>query len=97
MWSSQAEIDQVTRAQGEVIPSQRTQVVQPLESGALLDLYVASGDVVSAGIKWGWREDKSAAKTKTLRRMARALKPAKLMGTWFVEPFRASGQRAAGC
>jgi len=38
---------------------------------------------------------KSAAKTKTLRRMARALQPAKLIGTWFAEPIRASGQNRA--
>ncbi|AGI69247.1 hypothetical protein OAN307_c37940 [Octadecabacter antarcticus 307] len=38
---------------------------------------------------------KSAAKIKTPRRMARALKPAKLIGTWFAESIRASGQNRA--
>ncbi|AGI69426.1 hypothetical protein OAN307_c40000 [Octadecabacter antarcticus 307] len=36
---------------------------------------------------------KSAAKIKTPRRMVRALKPAKLIGTWFAESIRASGQK----
>ncbi|NLZ16573.1 MAG: HlyD family type I secretion periplasmic adaptor subunit, partial [Desulfobulbaceae bacterium] len=46
VWSANAEIDEVTRGTGKVIPSQQTQVVQNLEGGILGKLHVRVGDVV---------------------------------------------------
>lgn len=46
VWSANAEIDEVTRGTGKVIPSQQTQIVQNLEGGILGKLHVRVGDVV---------------------------------------------------
>ncbi|MDY0391548.1 MAG: HlyD family type I secretion periplasmic adaptor subunit [Desulfobulbus oligotrophicus] len=46
VWSAWAEIDEVTRGDGKVIPSQQIQVVQNLEGGILAKLLVQVGDVV---------------------------------------------------
>lgn len=48
-WSSVAEIDEVTRGQGRVIPSQQVQVVQSLEGGIVSKILVHDGDVVNKG------------------------------------------------
>ena len=46
LWAATSEIDEVTRGNGKVIPSQQTQVVQNLEGGILAKILVAVGDVV---------------------------------------------------
>jgi adhesin transport system membrane fusion protein len=48
-WADQAEIREVTRAQGSVVPAQRVQVVQNLEGGVLQTLHVEPGARVAAG------------------------------------------------
>ena len=48
-WASVGKIDQVTRAQAQIIASERTQLVQSSESGVLTQLHVKEGDVVKAG------------------------------------------------
>ena len=45
-WASLSEIDEVTRGDGKVIPSQQIQVVQNLEGGILGKLHVKVGDIV---------------------------------------------------
>lgn len=45
------EIDQGVRAQGQVIPGSRTQVIQAVDGGMLVALHVREGDVVRAGQK----------------------------------------------
>jgi adhesin transport system membrane fusion protein len=45
-WAALAEIDEVTRADGKVIPSQQIQVVQNLEGGILSKMLVHVGDIV---------------------------------------------------
>jgi adhesin transport system membrane fusion protein len=48
-WASMSEIQQVTRAQGSVIPSTRIQVIQSLDGGVLTEMPVQEGDSVSKG------------------------------------------------
>lgn len=48
LWADYAVLDEVTVANGEVIPSSREQVVQSLEGGILAQLNVREGDVVEA-------------------------------------------------
>ena len=48
-WASVGKIDQVTRAQAQIIAAERTQLVQSSESGILTQLHVKEGDVVKAG------------------------------------------------
>lgn len=49
IWAALTEIDQVTRAQGQIIASARTQVVQAVDGGVLRELKVQEGDTVKAG------------------------------------------------
>jgi len=45
-WSMLAEIDEITRGEGKVIPSQKLKVVQNLEGGILSELLIKEGDKV---------------------------------------------------
>ena len=49
VWSLWAELDQVTRASGQVIPSGRTQIVQSLDGGTIAEILVHEGDHVRKG------------------------------------------------
>lgn len=49
VWAGMTEIDQVKRAQGQVIASDRTQVIQAVDGGVLRELLVQEGDEVQAG------------------------------------------------
>ena len=49
VWAGVADIDEVTHAEGQVIPSQRTQVIQNLEGGILRAVLVDEGDIVGKG------------------------------------------------
>ncbi len=48
-WASWAELDQISRASGQVIPSGRVQVVQSADGGVITDLRVREGDRVARG------------------------------------------------
>ena len=49
VWAYFAVVDVVTQAQGEVIPSQRQQLVQSLEGGIVSRILVREGDLVEEG------------------------------------------------
>ena len=49
LWASIGKIDQVTRAQAQIIAAERTQLVQSSDGGVLTQLHVKEGDVVKAG------------------------------------------------
>jgi adhesin transport system membrane fusion protein len=49
LWSSFAEIDEITRGDGKVIPYGQNQVIQNLEGGILESISVQEGDVVKEG------------------------------------------------
>ena len=49
LWASVGKIDQVTRAQAQIIAAERTQLVQSSDGGVLTQLHVKEGDVVKAG------------------------------------------------
>lgn len=46
LWAALAEIDQITRASGQVIASARNQVIQSQEGGVIAEIYVKEGDRV---------------------------------------------------
>jgi len=48
-WASVGKIDQVTRAQAQIIAAERTQLVQSSDGGVLTQLHIKEGDVVKAG------------------------------------------------
>lgn len=45
-WAAEFDIEEVTRGLGQVIPAQRTQIVQSLEPGIVRSIAVAEGDIV---------------------------------------------------
>jgi len=49
LWASFAELDEVSRATGRVVPSKQTQIIQNLEGGIVKEILVKQGDVVKAG------------------------------------------------
>ena len=49
VWANYAILDEVTRGEGTIIPSSRTQVIQNLEGGILAEILVHEGDIVEAG------------------------------------------------
>ncbi len=49
VWAHYAILDEVTRGEGRVIPSSKTQVIQNLEGGILAEILVREGDVVQIG------------------------------------------------
>tara|TARA_R110002110_G_scaffold184698_2_gene391513 strand:+ start:37863 stop:39269 length:1407 start_codon:yes stop_codon:yes gene_type:complete len=48
-WAAFAEIDEVTRGEGKVIPSRQIQVVQSQDGGVVTEIHVRAGDIVEAG------------------------------------------------
>ena len=48
-WSAVSKVEEITRAQGSVVPSQDIQVVQSLEGGVLEELLVSEGQLVKKG------------------------------------------------
>jgi adhesin transport system membrane fusion protein len=49
LWAALAKVDEVTRAEGQIIPSSQVQVVQNLEGGIVQEILVREGDVVDKG------------------------------------------------
>lgn len=49
IWASFAEVEEVTRGDGRVIPSSRTQVIQSLEGGIVEEILVREGETVTQG------------------------------------------------
>lgn len=49
IWAGVAEIDEITRGEGKVIPSSKLQIVDHLEGGIVQEIYVNEGDIVEKG------------------------------------------------
>ena len=49
VWAASTEIDDVTRAEGRIVPSRDLQLIQATEPGVLQALHVAEGDIVEEG------------------------------------------------
>jgi len=48
-WASQAELDELARGEGKIIPLHQLQIVQNLEGGIVSDILVDEGDIVKKG------------------------------------------------
>jgi adhesin transport system membrane fusion protein len=49
IWAALTELDDVTRADGRIVPTQQVQVIQAAEAGVLQSVHVSEGDLVEAG------------------------------------------------
>lgn len=77
VWADWAELDQITRASGQVISSSRNQVIQVMEGGVLSELPVREGSAVKRGQLLA-RFDRTKAEASYLESAA---KSAALKGT----------------
>lgn len=48
-WASWATLDEISRGEGEIVPSKQLQVVQNLEGGIISEILVSEGDLVEKG------------------------------------------------
>ena len=49
LWAALAQVDEVTRGEGRVVPSRQLQVLQALDGGVVAEIAVREGQVVEAG------------------------------------------------
>jgi adhesin transport system membrane fusion protein len=49
IWANFAKVEEFTRGEGKVIPSQQVQLIQNLEGGILSELFVSEGQIVERG------------------------------------------------
>lgn len=61
VWAHSSEVEQVTRGDGSVIPSQKVQVVQSLEGGVVRAILYREGDLIDAGTVLMQIDDTSVA------------------------------------
>lgn len=93
LWAGFFEIDEMSRGQGQVVPSQDIQVVQSLEGGILQELLAAEGDMVKkdqvllriSDVAFASEERGSEAKSRGLR-AKKARLTAEANGADFVMP-----------
>ena len=48
MWAAVAQLDEVTRGEGKVIPSRQVQILQSIDGGLVSEILVREGDIVQA-------------------------------------------------
>ncbi len=63
LWAAWAEVDEVTRAEGKVISSQRNQIIQNLEGGILQEVMVREGQTITKGMPLARIDNEMAAST----------------------------------
>lgn len=49
IWADNAQLDELTRGEGKIIPSHQLQIIQNLEGGILSEILVEEGDIVEKG------------------------------------------------
>jgi membrane fusion protein, adhesin transport system len=49
MWTAVAEVDEITKGEGKVIPSSQIQILQSLDGGIVVEINVKEGQIVDAG------------------------------------------------
>lgn len=72
LWASWAELDQVARGGGQIVPSQRVQQIQNLEGGIMQEVLVKEGQIVEQGDLLA-RIDNEAAGSQYREALARSV------------------------
>ena len=90
IWSAFAEIDEVTRGEGKVIPSRQVQIIQSQDGGVVSELLVAEGQIVQAGellIRLDRTRSESSFREKLIEFEALTVKEARLRAVIENQPF----------
>ncbi|MBV0933163.1 HlyD family type I secretion periplasmic adaptor subunit [Marinobacterium weihaiense] len=90
IWANWAELDEIARGEGEIIPSHQLQVVQNLEGGIVADILVREGQLVERGEVLLKIEDKrfaSSFKENQVREVELQARAARLAAEANDEPF----------
>lgn len=80
-WAAVAEIDEVTRGEGKVIPSRQIQVLQSQDGGVIREINVRAGDRVEAGdllVRLDQTRSESNLRENQAERMALSVRAARL-------------------
>lgn len=92
LWASVAEIDEVTKGQGKVIPSRQLQIVQSLDGGMVSEILVREGQSVKQGqlmLKIDPTRFMSNLKENRAEYLALLVRAARLEATASNKPFEA--------
>lgn len=90
LWSAFAEIDEVTRGEGKVIPSRQIQIIQSQDGGVVSEILVAEGDEVQAGqllVRLDRTRSQSSFREKLIEFEALTVKEARLRAVIEKIPF----------
>lgn len=90
LWSAFAEIDEVTRGEGKVIPSRQVQIVQSQDGGLVREILIAEGDVVREGqllVRLDSTRSTSSFRERLREFQALTVKEARLRALIEKEPF----------
>ena len=90
IWSAFAEIDEVTRGEGKVIPSRQVQIIQSQDGGVVSEILVAEGEVVQAGqllVRLDSTRSQSSFREKLIEFEALTVKEARLRAVIENAPF----------
>lgn len=90
LWSAFAEIDEVTRGEGKVIPSRQVQIIQSQDGGVVSEILVAEGAVVQAGqllVRLDSTRSESSFREKLIEFEALTVKEARLRAVIENKPF----------
>ena len=89
-WANWATLDEISRGEGEIIPSKQLQIVQNLEGGIISDILVSEGDLVEKGqvlLRIDDTRFASSFKENKVRELELLAKAARLKAEAAGEPF----------
>ncbi|TXS89572.1 HlyD family type I secretion periplasmic adaptor subunit [Parahaliea maris] len=95
VWSALAEIDEVTRGQGKVIPSRKVQVIQSQDGGVVTEILVREGDIVEKGqllVRLDQTRSESSLRESQAELQAMLVKAARLRAAVRGEAFEPLGE-----
>ena len=96
LWSIVAQLDEVTRGDGKVIPSKQIQILQSIDGGLVSEILVREGDVVQANqllVKIDETRFVSSVKENRVQYLGLVAKAARLKATSDGKPFLPSVHR----
>ena len=97
LWSAFAEIDEVTRGEGKVIPSRQIQIIQSQDGGVVSEILVSEGEVVQADqllVRLDSTRSQSSFREKLIEFEALTVKEARLRAVIEKTPFVAPDRSA---